>query len=470
MSEIDHSLRPSSLNIIYSSKSSNIMKTGISNVRFKNWSETFECVPELFFAPKTEEEIAQILELAREENKKVKVVGCKHSPSDIACTNGFMISLQNFNKLIEIDKKQMRVKVQAGMKLSELNDALYSHNLALSVLGSVSEITIGGAICVCTHGTGLEYGTISSYVTEMDIMLSNSTVLNLSPEKDLDAFQAALCSLGSFGIILTVTIQCEPAFNLQMRQYGLPLKDVIENLEVHLSGSDHFRFMWFPYTDNVVVSHATRTELQATKETWLTKIWRNFWNYGIGYHALEFCYYISTFVPHWVPHINKLFYYLSFSTSSSKIDRSYKIFNFECLFKQYVNEWAIPIEKTGIVLWQLREWIESTPDVYIHFPIEVRFTKADNILISPAFGRNVCYINIIMYRPYGKEVPYKTYWEAYEHIMMENGGRPHWAKAHSVTAQTFGHMYPFFGKWCSIRQRLDPINMFMNSYMNRIFS
>ncbi|GBO15978.1 L-gulonolactone oxidase [Araneus ventricosus] len=133
MSEIDHSLRPSSLNIIYSSKSSNIMKAGISNVRFKNWSETFECVPELFFAPKTEEEIAQILELARGENKKVRVVGRKHSPSDIACTDGFMMSLQNFNKLIEIDKKQMRVKVQAGMKLSELNDTLYSHNLALSM-------------------------------------------------------------------------------------------------------------------------------------------------------------------------------------------------------------------------------------------------------------------------------------------------------------------------------------------------
>ncbi|GIX70541.1 l-gulonolactone oxidase, partial [Caerostris extrusa] len=261
MSEADHLFRPSSLNIIYTSKSSNIMKSGISNVHFKNWAETFECVPELFFAPKSQEEIAQILELAREGNKKVKVVGCKHSPSDIACTSGFMISLQNFNQLIEIDKKLLRAKVQAGMKLTELNEILYSHNLCLSVLGSVSDITIGGAISVGTHGTGIEYGNLSSYVTEIELMLSNGTVLTLSPEKDFELFQAAVCSLGSFGIILTVTMQCEKAFNLQMRQYGLPLKEVIENLDVHLTGSDHFRFMWFPYTDNVVVSHATRTEL-----------------------------------------------------------------------------------------------------------------------------------------------------------------------------------------------------------------
>lgn len=44
----------------------------------------------------------QVLQLAREENKKVRVVGSKHSPSDIACTNGFMVSLQNFNYLVEV--------------------------------------------------------------------------------------------------------------------------------------------------------------------------------------------------------------------------------------------------------------------------------------------------------------------------------------------------------------------------------
>ncbi|XP_015913395.1 L-gulonolactone oxidase [Parasteatoda tepidariorum] len=462
--------RPSSLNIVYSSKSSNIMKTGIQNIHVKNWAETYECRPDLFFAPKTAEEISQILDVAKQEEKRVKVVGCRHSPSDIAFTNGIMISLQHMNKVLEIDKNSKRVKVEAGILLRDLNKTLYSNNLALSVLGSVSDITLAGAMCVATHGTGLEYGTISSYVTELEMMLADGSVNTYSSVRDGDIFQAALCSLGSLGIILTVTIQCEEAFNLQMRQYGLSLKDVIENLEVHLNGSDHCRFMWFPYTDSVVMSHATRTELPALKVTWISKIWNMIFDYGVGYHLLEFCYYISTFMPHIVPYINRFFYYTVFSVYTRKIDRSYNVFNFECLFKQYVNEWAIPIEKTGAVLWELREWIETTPEVYVHFPIEVRFCKADNIFLSPAHGRNTCYINILMYRPYGKDVPYEKYWAAYEKIMMEADGRPHWAKAHSVTADKFRLMYPYFGKWCSIRQKLDPTNMFFNSYMARIFS
>ena len=34
--------------------------------------------------------------------KKVRVVGGAHSPSDIACTDGYMISLKNFKAVLEV--------------------------------------------------------------------------------------------------------------------------------------------------------------------------------------------------------------------------------------------------------------------------------------------------------------------------------------------------------------------------------
>lgn len=54
--------------------------------------------------------------------------------------------------------------------------------------------------------------------------------------------------------------------------------------------------------------------------------------------------------------------------------------------------------------------------------------KQDDIYLSPAYGRDSTYINIIMYRPYGKDVPYQEYWNQYENIMKSALGRPHWAK------------------------------------------
>ena len=84
-------------------------------------------------------------------------------------------------------------------------------------------------------------------------------------------------------------------------------------------------------------------------------------------------------------------------------------------------------EKTQVALYELKNWIEKT-GFEAHFPVEVRFVRGDDLLMSPAHGRDTCYINIIMYRPYNKLVEHAVYWEAFKEIMLKNGGRPHWAK------------------------------------------
>lgn len=44
----------------------------------------------------------QILELARQKSKRVKVIGGGHSPSDIACTDDFMIQMEKMNKVLKV--------------------------------------------------------------------------------------------------------------------------------------------------------------------------------------------------------------------------------------------------------------------------------------------------------------------------------------------------------------------------------
>jgi L-gulonolactone oxidase len=44
------------------------------------------------------------LALARQQNKQVKVVGGGHSPSDIACTDGFMIHMGKMNRVLQVEE------------------------------------------------------------------------------------------------------------------------------------------------------------------------------------------------------------------------------------------------------------------------------------------------------------------------------------------------------------------------------
>ncbi|XP_076346297.1 L-gulonolactone oxidase-like isoform X2 [Tachypleus tridentatus] len=448
-----------------------IRASGIRGVQFFNWARTFGCRPELFFAPKTEDEVIKIINLAREEKKKIRVVGNGHSPSDIACTTDFMISLQHMNKVLEVNEESSMIKVQAGVTLQELNEKhLPKYGLALPVLGAVSDVTLGGVVNTGTHGTGGNYGTMSTYVVELELLTSSGQKIQCSREENKEIFLAAACGLGAMGILITITYQCEPAFHLEKHQFTSTLREVIEHLNLHIKSSEHFRFIWFPHTDSVVIWHSNRTNKPITKVTKLQRCISWFWNYCIGYYALEFLYWLSTFFPSMVPTINYVFYNLLFTENKEVVGESYKIFNFECLFKQHVNEWAIPRDQTGSVLWKLQEWLDKTSDVYAHFPVEVRFVKKDDLYISPSYGQDTTYINIIMYKPYNKDIPYQQYWAAYEEIMRIAGGRPHWAKAHSATATELRQMYPHFDTWCHARQRIDPIDMFINSYLDRMLN
>ncbi|XP_053316228.1 L-gulonolactone oxidase-like [Spea bombifrons] len=439
------------------------MVLGRAGYKFQNWAQTYGSTPELYFQPTSADEIKEILDLARQRSKRVKVVGGGHSPSDIACTDDFMICLDKMNKILKIDKESKQVTVEAGILLADLNKELDKRGLALSNLGAVSEVAAGGVIGTGTHNTGIHHGILATQVVALTMMTASGEILECSESTNPEIFQAARLHLGSLGVVLTVTLQCKPAFNLQEIHFSSTLPEILDNLENHLNSSEYFRFFWFPHTEKVSAYYQDPTDKPpSSKSSW-------FWDYFVGYYFLEFLLWISTFLPRILPYINRFFFWLQFSSRSERVDISHKVFNFECLFKQHVQDWAIPIEKTKDALMQLKSWLEKNPHVVAHFPVEVRFARGDDILLSPCYNRDSCYMNIIMYRPYGKDVPHQEYWLEYENIMKRVGGRPHWAKAHTCTRKDFQQMYPAFSKFKSIREKLDPTGMFLNTYLEKVF-
>ena len=433
-----------------------------TNYKFTNWAGTYSCQPELYFEPESIEDVQAVVAEARRQNKHVKVVGCGHSPSDLACTSDYMVNLCRMNKLLEVDKERCLITIEGGVVMEDLNKLLEKEGLALSVLGSVSDQTMTGSFAVGTHGTGAKFAVCSDYIRELDMVLASGEVLKVSKEKDPETFLAVVLSLGAIGIIVAVTLKCEPVFRLKQVETSMSLDDVLSSLSDHLASSEHFRFLWRPHTEKCTVYHASRTDdpMKNADGSWL-------WDKLVGYHALQFMLWIGSAIRPAVPMASRLYAYLN-SQRFEKVDKGVNIFNFDCLFSQFVMEWAIPVEETATVLLELKAWLEKS-GFPAHFPVEVRFVKGDDMYLSPAFGRDSCYINIVSYCPYGKVLPHEAYWNAFQDIVLKVGGRPHWAKDHKITAAEFSSMYPKWNDFCRIRQQLDPNGMFLNDNLKRVF-
>ncbi|TMB87206.1 MAG: FAD-binding protein, partial [Chloroflexi bacterium] len=83
--------------------------------RWTNWAGIYSCRPLSIDSPASEDEIVAIVLAAAERGERVKVAGSGHSFTDIACTEGRLIKLDRYNKVLEVDRDTRTVRVQAGI-------------------------------------------------------------------------------------------------------------------------------------------------------------------------------------------------------------------------------------------------------------------------------------------------------------------------------------------------------------------
>lgn len=167
-----------------------------------------------------------------------------------------------------------------------------------------------------------------------------------------------------------------------------------------------------------------------------------------------------------MPWINRVWGWLLFSRPRTVVDRSDRVFNIECLFRQHVDEWAVPVEHLPAALQDLRRVIEAE-GLTAHFPVEIRFVQKDDVWLSPAYGRDVAYIGVIMYKPFGFVAPYERYFDLFEQIMGRYEGRPHWAKRYNSTPADLAAMYPHWQDFLDMRAITDPDQVFVNPWLAR---
>ncbi|KAF8331938.1 D-arabinono-1,4-lactone oxidase-domain-containing protein [Cantharellus anzutake] len=152
-------------------------------------------------------------------------------------------------------------------------------------------------------------------------------------------------------------------------------------------------------------------------------------------------------------------------------DVSHKIFNVDCLFPQYTIEYSIPLSNATSCLRDVKKWLDEEHSkkggLRPHFPIEVRCSEAEDIWLSPGFGRENCWIGIIVYKPYALPMEHAQLFAHFSFIMRSHGGRPHWAKTHDFSPVDLHQLYPMFGEFLNVVKEVDPEGMFRNEYVKR---
>jgi FAD-linked oxidoreductase len=433
----------------------------MSQSRFVNWARTQSSDPVKVCYPGTEGEILDCIRKAGASGQKVRLVGAGHSWSDIVCTEGVLISLDKFNRVVRVDKAANTVTVEAGVRLKDMIRVLHDHGLSMLNLGSIADQSAAGALSTGTHGSGIEKGILSTQVLSLRLITASGEVLELNRTNDESLFLGALVSLGSLGVISQLTLQCEPLYCLEESSRSMPFEQAIEEMMEIVSSHEWAKFWWLPYTDTVQLFTCQRKE---GKATWGQQVMDWLKAGRISRVLIAFILLLSRLFPAKIAIINKIAGKIYFR-EEYRSGVAEKVLTVPMPPRHREMEYAIPAHTAPSALNALRAYVLEN-HLAVNFIVELRFVAADDILLSPAFGRDTCFMGAYM----GKNIHIEPYFSHFEAQMQALGGRPHWGKEFTASSEVLQAVCPNLVQFNRLRTSCDPDRMFENSYIERVFS
>jgi L-gulonolactone oxidase len=404
--------------------------------------------------PSSEAELAALI---RQAPGSVKVAGSGHSCGPIAAADDGtdLVLLDRLDSVLSFTGDD--VTVEGGMPLHRLNGLLAQRGRALVNMGSIAEQTVAGAISTGTHGTGLSVGALDHQVTGLRLVDAAGDVHDARG----DLLAAARVSLGALGVISAVTIRHVPAFDLNAVSQRSTLDETFGGLEEMLE-APYFRFWWFPHTNLTQTWLATPAAPSRRAEK--SARWGDF----KGNRVHEAALWAASLAPRATPAVNRLAARWLIGGDGRVSGRSDRVFTFPIRVRQHVMEWGVPVSRAAEAVRAVTRMVERT-GFFAHAPVEVRFAPADDAWLSMAHGRATCYIGVISYRPFGREVEHEPYFREVDRVMADFGGRPHWAKVHYRDQTTLAGLYPRWADFADLRGKLDPTGLFLNAELRRLF-
>ncbi len=175
--------------------------------------------PEVVLLPKTPKEISEILKLCNKELIPVtpRGLGTGLSGGALPVCKGFLLSMERFNKIIDIDKKNLQATVEPGVITETFQQKVIKQGLFYPPdPASKEDCSIGGNIAENSGGPkAVKYGVTKDYVLNLEIVLPTGEIVwtganTLKNSTGYNITQLMIGSEGTLGIITKIVFKLIP--------------------------------------------------------------------------------------------------------------------------------------------------------------------------------------------------------------------------------------------------------------------
>lgn len=407
----------------------------------QNWAGNIRFSPSRFEAPATLDEARAAVAAA----PRLRVLGSGHSFNAIAASDATMISLAGIEPEVQINALTGTVRASGWITYAALSDAVHRSGFALHNMASLPHISVAGSIATGTHGSGNGNGNLATAVAAIEFIGADGELRTVA--RGDEDFAGSVVHLGALGVVHAVTLDLLPGF--AMRQYvyeGLGLDKAVAHFD-ELTSAAYSTSLFTAWGAAPTFEFWVKQRTSDQSHPFPQANW-----YGAP---------LADGPRHPIPGVDPAACTLQQGQTGPWHER---LPHFKPEFTpsagdELQSEFLVDRADAPAALEALAG-IGDRLAAVVQI-CEVRTMAADDLWLSPAFGRDTVGLHFTWVSDYESVRPVMS---ALEEALEPFSPRPHWGKLFTIPMDEVRSRYPRMGDFAKLRERVDPEGKFANDF------
>ena len=186
-------------------------------------------------APRTLDEVVTAL---RTHPGPVSIGGARYSMGgQIATEHSLHLDMRGFDRVLHLNPAERLITVEPGITWHRIQAVIDPHDLALQVMQSFANFTVGGSLSVNAHGRYVGQGPIVTSVASIRLALADGAIVDASPTRNSELFYGAIGGYGALGVIVEATLRLTDNERLERRTQVMPLAAYRRFFATHIAAN-----------------------------------------------------------------------------------------------------------------------------------------------------------------------------------------------------------------------------------------
>jgi FAD/FMN-containing dehydrogenase len=169
--------------------------------------------------------IEEVQEAVRRTTGPISIGGGRFSMGGQTASPGSLhFDMRAMNRIVAFSPEVRTIRVQPGVRWCDIQRFVDPHGLAIKIMQTYANFTVGGSLSVNVHGRYVGLGPLVLSVRSLRVVLHDGSLVEASRDRNPDLFFGAVGGYGALGIIVEAELDLARNARVKRTNVTMPLE------------------------------------------------------------------------------------------------------------------------------------------------------------------------------------------------------------------------------------------------------